>query len=79
VADREDAAVQAVEPAAPDAVIDRVVPKPGRHELRAGHDPVLMCRNLRDRGIDGSRGTESATYAGKRLLDCHSPMVARLA
>jgi hypothetical protein len=54
-----------------------VCPETHVDELRPCHDAVLTRRDLRDHGVDGSRGTKSAICAGERPLDPHAPTVAR--
>jgi len=79
VADRIDAAMHEVQPAGREAAIDRAVREPERHELGPRHDPVLCGRQRRDRGVRGSSGGFTPICVANPPLDCHTPMVARIA
>ena len=55
VADRADAAMDAVQAAGGDSRADRALGEPERAELRARHEPVLACGDARDSRVDVAR------------------------
>jgi hypothetical protein len=65
-----------VQPSRRDPMVDRVRAEAERGELAPRDDTVLPAREGRDRPVDGSRGTLTATMAADVPLDGHPTMVA---
>jgi hypothetical protein len=75
VADRENAAMDPMQPTPLEPVVDRTAADAEIDELRPRHDTMLPCREPRDRHIRTS--VTFAPYDGAIVnLDRHAPMVA---
>jgi hypothetical protein len=77
VPDRVDAAMDDVQQASRDTVIDRLGADSHPDQLRPRHQTMLSVRPRRDHSIQRSSVRFTPYFGVKRTLDRHAPMVAR--